>query len=278
MSAELIIAGGAALGPSAAWFADKIFGPSASTMGDQLKAYLQTRLPTIFGVAEEKARQIGLNPKPIQPGLLARMIADASFSAENEEITDWWANLFVDAAQFGSNEHAVFSDIMALLGPAEVKLLDRLLKPYGYVLDDIDDQGRSVLSTSPEITLDQHISHLLGSLPVEDHQRLSVVSSVSSLTLTWPTWTFFWSIPFFRSDRSIEAPVVGASIATENGLILDVLERAGLLSRQRVTITNNGHVAWVSTIRVTYLGLEFYRACTGRRRTRESRNNDSTLI
>jgi hypothetical protein len=260
-----IISEGAALVGAGTWFADKVLGPSAEGLGEHLKAYITKRVSRIFGEAGANAQERSIELQPIAPGLLSRMVRDASFSEDDDEVTSWWANLFVDAGQFGSNEHAVFSDIMALLGPAEVHLLDRLLKPYKHVLDDIDDRGRNTLSSVPEILLDHMVGELICPLPVASNRREAVVSGLSNLNLTWPSWTSFWSFPILTDELSVETPTSGSSIATENRLIIEVLERAGLLAHQRVNIVSNGHMAWVSFIKVTYLGLEFYRACTGRR-------------
>ncbi len=122
---DSVITTGTALVGTGAWFANQIFGPSAGAVGENLKVHLQNRLPTIFGrsaqLAEEKAITLG----PIKPGLLTRMVVDASFSDDSEEITEWWANLFIEAGSeaFEANRQAVFSDIMAMLGPREVSVL-----------------------------------------------------------------------------------------------------------------------------------------------------------
>ena len=81
-------------GVVAGWFANKIFGPSVDAMGKNLAAHLQSRMPAIFGRAEQIAKEARIEPRPIKPGLLSRMIVDASFSEDTEEITEWWANLF----------------------------------------------------------------------------------------------------------------------------------------------------------------------------------------
>ena len=267
MSAALsdpIISPSTALIGAGAWFAEKIFGPSAEAIGDQLKVYLQSRLPKIFGVADSKARAEQLSVQPIKPGLLARMVMNASLSDDDAEITDWWANLFVDASCRVANEHVVFDEMMAMLGPKEVQLLDRLLADYLYVLDDIDDAGRRNLS-SPEIILDYAISNAVGPLPVSSDGRALMVSGLSKLNLTWPTWALFWSIPIRQDDGAISSPTTRGQVSTEDPLTLQILERAGLLERRRTVVADNELSGWVSTINVTLIGLEFYRACTGRR-------------
>lgn len=75
MAEVTIISAGAALVGSGAWFAAKLFGPSAEALGDQLKAYFTRRIESIFAAAGRLAADRGLEIAPVPAGLLARMIA-----------------------------------------------------------------------------------------------------------------------------------------------------------------------------------------------------------
>ncbi|WP_156841482.1 hypothetical protein [Novosphingobium aquimarinum] len=55
---------------------------------------------------------------------------DASFSADDDDITEWWTHLFVDASIADDNYHAVFGDLMALLGPEDVRCLDAFVQSF----------------------------------------------------------------------------------------------------------------------------------------------------
>ena len=148
---EPLITTGAALVGTSTWFANKILGPSAERLGDNLVVYLEYRLPKIFGRADAIASERNIEPQPVKPGLLTRMIIDASMSDDVEEITEWWANLFVDASRGGSNQHAIFSDVMAQLGPKEVLVLEKFLSPYDEVWSENTGQNLRKSQYSPEL-------------------------------------------------------------------------------------------------------------------------------
>jgi len=70
------------------WFADKVFGKAIEPLGESLIPFLSERWRAIAGQAEGLAKERLIEPTPISPGLLARMIMDASFSADEPGITE----------------------------------------------------------------------------------------------------------------------------------------------------------------------------------------------
>ncbi|HEU4969838.1 hypothetical protein [Sphingomonas sp.] len=263
MPGELVDAAAILAGSGATkWAADKLLGPSAEALGDQLKAYLNDRLAKIFTRAKQIAPENRVTP--LSPGLAMRLIVDASFSADDPKITDWWAGLIADAAVRGSNKHAIFSDMMAMLGPSEAKLLDKVMNGWSYAVEEIDDAGRNNLSSSIELALDHIVSEAVGPLPCTDGRPAGWERRHGALNLTWPSWAVWWALPRVRAGNNIETPHVGSAFAGEDPLTINSLERVGILARRRVMLSNDGYTGWVAVYYITPLGLDFYRASTGR--------------
>ena len=248
-----------------AWFASKVLGPSAEALGDSLRAYLEARIPVIFARAEEITRNKCLEPNAIKPGLFAKMVMSASMSEDVDEITEWWANLFVDASMTGSNQHAVFSDIMAQIGPAEAALFDELLRPFTYLFDEAGADGRRMLSSTPNTGLDHELRRMLGDIPINQGEPIELLAGGHRLNFTWPVWISWVSIPRIDGNGHASTPTTGLYITTKDPVLVDTLVRVGLLRNRSLTITKSENIqADIHTVHLTPLGAEFYRAVTGR--------------
>jgi hypothetical protein len=244
-----------------AWFAQQIMQPTIKALGENIQAYLGSRISRVFATSEQIAKASDLKLNPIAPGLLTRMIMDASFSADEEEITEWWAHLFVDASVQGSNQHAVFSDIMALLGPVEVRCLDEFVKSclqfehsgFGdYLSSNMNDTN-----TGFESAVQNRISQENAADRYDE-----IVSQLLQGTYGWPIRPTEWRLP--RKDG--ESEIVGFgfdSWSRDRRLPLGILQRAGILQPLLATFSAWGSNTWVRANGLTPLGYEFYRACNG---------------
>jgi hypothetical protein len=248
------------------WFADKIFGSSVGAMGDQLKVYLQSRLPAIFGVAEAKAQEHGISPTPIQPGLLARMIVDASFSADQSDITNWWANLFIDASIAGSNRHAVFSDMMAMIGPSEARCLSEFVGTFDFarnaawfardmpnILDHVD------------LIRDEAIAHWVGETPIHQDRIHEVYVNLTRGQIPWPLRPVRWSLPAMNDGGQPSRLNQTNPWYRENRESIEILERTRVMKFSKVDIPVMESSSWVDTAELTGLGADFFAACNGYR-------------
>ena len=263
MPGDLITTGAALVG-TGAWFADKIFGPGADAIGGQLKAYLQARLPAIFGLAEAKARELDVELQPIQPGLLARMIMDASFSNDSSEITEWWANLFVSASHAGTNKHAVFSDMMAVLGPKEAECLTAFMTSFDFArTEPWFKNSMATMRGSIDLMRDQAISGWVGETPIAHDRLQSVYLNLTGGQLPWPMRPISWSLPMKdQNDNYMPLRQTNPWYA-ENREAVEILERTRILKFSKVTLPVMGATAWVDTVEITSLGAEFYASCQG---------------
>lgn len=247
-----------------AWFADKIFGSSVAAMGDQLKVYLQTRVPTIFGVAEERARKLNLELRPIKPGLLAKMIMDASFSDESPQVTEWWSNLFLSASHTGTNKHAVFSDMMAVIGPAEATCLRDFIESF--------DFGRTAkwfkrdagaMRGSIDLMRHQAVEHWVGKTPVTEDRMGAVYLNLTRGQIPWPLRPTAWTLPAENVAGEYTPLRQSNPWFRENQEAIEILERTRVMKFARVNIPVMGPSSWVDTVELTSLGVDFYIACRG---------------
>lgn len=264
MADVTIISDGAALVGAGAWFADKVLGPSAEGIGEQLKAYFSRRIDSIFTAAGSIAQERSVEVLPIPPGLLSRMIMDASFSEEDEDITRWWANLLIDASASASNRHAVFSDMMATIGPGEAKCLKDFMESFSFMRSD-PAMIISELAAATESMRFEAIQHWLGELPVPQEKLHQVRANLLTGEVPWPIRPISWSFPLLIAQgTTIRANQVNPWYA-ENVTNVAILERARVLEFGQSAIETGGHqkAAWVKTVAATSLGIEFYAACTG---------------
>lgn len=265
MTGEVVQAATVVAGSGAAtWFADKVFGPSVDALGVNLKAYLQSRVPAIFANAAEKVKNTNLEITSVKPGLLARMVVDASFSEEVEEITDWWANLFISAAYQGRNEHAVFSDIMAVIGPDEAQCLQQFIDQFEMCKDS--RWFRSEMPSMVEVVdhlRDEVVSLWVGETPIKSDRLQQVQANFSSGQMPWPLRCVRWALPYQEQEKEpIWIRQTLPWFKTQSQAV-EILERARVLKFAKVEIPVMGPSSWVETLELTGLGARFYAACRG---------------
>jgi hypothetical protein len=260
MESEMIF--GLASG-GAYWFADKVFGKALEPLGQSLGAYLSVRCNAIFGRSTAIAEERYVDPQPIAPGLLARLVMDASFSTDDEDITEWWANLFVDASIAGDNHHAVFGDMMALLGPKEVQCLDTFVQSFPSCA------GPQFGKNDPWIIkLQSHFEGAVGSWIGETdvaERNSEIVNNFLRGDPSWPCRPTEWRLPLKFQDREAALFYGHDPNYTHNRLPFDILGRAGILAPLDASFSAWGGTLWVRGIGLTLIGYEFYRACKGRR-------------
>lgn len=257
---------------ASAWLAAKIFGPSAARLGDNLLVYLESRLPRIFAEVEKIARENGIDPQPIRPGLLTRLIVDASMSEDDEGITEWWANLILDASVSGSNEHAVFSDMMTLLGPSEAEFLGNF---YALVADKRprNDEPWHFSRFIVEHTVSEFLARGIGwKFPVEKGEAEQARKFIENFKAVMPAIPVAWGIPS-KGQASINQGEPFDFVVVDQQKVkwfagserlFEVLETSRILRISRHQIPSmRGRDGWVELLEFTQLGMAFYEACSG---------------
>lgn len=247
-----------ATGGSGAWFGGKVLGPSADALGKQLQVYLAGRIAKIFDRSEELAKERGVEPAPIAPGLLTRMVIDASFSEESEDLTEWWANLFLDASEAQSNRHAVYAEVMAVLGPREVACLADLML-----------ESPRLKSVRPDLGF--HEENLQGFLneimdkPCKDLAGAEVlIEKIDKWRGAWPIRSTSWALSLEQAESQAITGFGRSEWFWNNAESLGILQRAGVIESLRL----DGPIllgirTWVKAVAVTPLGVGFYAACNG---------------
>jgi hypothetical protein len=252
----------------ATWFAGKILAPSAEAIGESIRAYAQSRVPSIFGRAKEIIEERSMDPMPIKAGLLARMVMDASFSEDTPEITEWWANLFVSASQHGDNRHAVFSDMMATIGPAEAAALDNF---YGFVLKQTADLDLPLIMEQSAVVpaIQQNVlKKFIHLLPLSEEERRRVDVIIATTKVPAAARSYAWCLPVKIDDRTAKFPITSEIWFSDRRFAFEVLERSRIVAFERIDVPISGsQTAYIDFLRLTSLGFEFCKACTGREPT-----------
>jgi hypothetical protein len=244
------------------WFADKVFGKAVEPLGQSLSAFLASRWKAISDRSGEIASDNSLDPDTISPGLLARMIMNASFSADTPQITEWWANLFVNASIREANQHAVFSDMMALLGPAEVGCLEEIIS-----LCRLDATAIADLSASAIASSDTAFEHAVEEWIGFGHGPMAYDEAVQRMLNGPRNWAYRpteWRLPPRDGSEESRFAFGYDPWAQERVLELAILQRTGILRPLSVTFSVWGGELWVRGLGLTTLGANFYCACKGR--------------
>ena len=264
-------------GAAGTWFAAKVFGPSADRLGGNLLVYLESRLPIIFTRAEAIAHEKGIEPKPIKPGLLTRLIVDASMSDEDDEITEWWANLILDASITGSNRHAVFSDMMAAVGPQEAMFLQQLYM----MVSDKRPKGDKPWAFSRFIVenyVEEFATDISWMFPLNNETAERASDAVRNFRGEMPAKPVAWGLPSQVQVRLDEKPL-DLVLRGERRVPwfegceaeFEILERSQILRMSRHEMpTIKGPSGWVQFVEFTQLGMAFYEACSGMSRKWEA--------
>lgn len=122
MASELITTAQIVAGTGAlAWVADKLLGPSAEAVGDQIKIYASARVEAIFARIAQKRSADQLASIP--PAFAVAAIQRASISDDDTQITEMWANLLIAASEQFESRMTVYADILSQIGPNEARLL-----------------------------------------------------------------------------------------------------------------------------------------------------------
>lgn len=259
---EIITAANLAAAGGGTWFLAKITEPSAKAIGDNVRDYLGDRLPKIFGSAEQKAKALNFEPKPIPPGLLTRMVIDASVSDDSDELTDWWSNLFLSASQASSNRHAVFSDMMAFVGPKEASCLKGFIEQFSFASDGRWLDPASPFRSSVSLTVGQAITHFVGETPIKRERWSAVRNDLLRGELGWPVRATTWRLPGLNESGETVWLNQHNPWFTAQQTEIEILERSRVFKMSRIDIPVMGPATWVDVVELTSLGADFYAACT----------------
>jgi Abortive infection alpha len=232
------------------WAGKKVLGPSFDELGEQLRIYLSGRMSKIF----RRMDDIGISSTatPLPPGFTYLAIQKASFSEDEERITEMWARLLIDAATEYKPRHPLIADILGQLTSDEAIELDRIV-PADYI-----KKFSTVVPVNVKTSLRLQFENLLEPLPrtLEDTER--VLPSVMMAKPHWPSIVTNVHLPYLEDpDNKISWYGGGQGVSTSH----DVLVRQGLLERFNFDLNSSMPPPTIEGLMITGLGLEFLSAC-----------------
>lgn len=240
---EPVTTGALVLG--AGWFANKLLGPSADALGDQLKIYAGDRLRTIFGRTQEitKGREI----RPLSPGFAVVAFQRASFSEDDPRLTEMWAQLIANATQEQTSRHVIYAEILSQIGGDEARLLLQFSRVDG---DHFQlQQQHSIGAFRAKLDATEIVFGYGREDAVQKLERLLEIESGVSGVISRVEITSKEDGQLFAISRRLV-----------DALSIDILERQRLIE-SLVIQTQHGQGPKVHFAVLTELGADFLRVC-----------------
>lgn len=246
---EPLTSGALVLG--AGWFANKLLGPSADALGESLKSFGSSRIKKIVKLASAKVVPEKVTSLP--PGFAINFFQKASFSDDDDFLTELWANLLAASSTNFSNRHAAYVEILSQLTtfdaltvgdlvPAETAYHPQLSMPVNCKIE-------LKLKLANEV---QHLSQTKGDAQAEFDRLLK-------LTFDWPGR--ITSARIHYQDGATTRPLSGG--APDQFASFDNLTRLGLIEKFEVDISAAPYETALEGVLVTMLGVGFVQTCRG---------------
>jgi hypothetical protein len=244
------------------WLADKVFGPSAEALGEALRVYLGDRVSKVFSRAETLAD----DPETLQqlpPGFLFKFIQSASFSEDDEIITEMWANLLLSSSRGFQQRHVLYLDILDKLAAEDAKILDDLISP---LLNPIQSHSVQMLLEYVRIrglTSAEHILSERGLTHFDGVAANQFNDEMWTLKHHWPSRILGSLVPY--TPLMVEGH--GSATSSSSGLAnsnapYDALIRQRLVQTFEVSFICGFQIE-LEGVMATALGVEFIRNCRG---------------
>lgn len=263
----------------AGWFANKLLGPSADALGEQLKIYASSRLEKIFKRTEDINSDSLVYPLPTVFAHLA--IEQASISDDADNITEMWANLLANTGNGRTAPNLLFVEILSKLNSADVELLDKFLSlNFIQEIDSLNDQITSMPYSAITYAKCGGERNGLNNNAVKVANDISsrIISHSGSFDIFWREFldlvhsnkyrSIYESIHFehdqlARSDDGSAIHVSNSNVS-QNLMSFEKLINQGLLVRYPAS-TGLGSIMrlTVTTLSPTPLAVEFVKACRG---------------
>ncbi len=230
MSAELVTASQILAGTgAAAWVVDKLLGPSAEGLGEQIKMYAGSRLTAIFSrIAELTGPD---NVPLLEPALAVEGLRKASLSEEDVLVTDMWARLLLNSSENSASKSLIFADILSQLSANEANILNEISLKRA---EHDSNADREIYSLEASLQSLEFFSE-----PGRGFESEDATAQVYEVLLTkrniFPT-----SLRFIEFDRMHLGFRNSMAFRSDEELLsLGVLARQGLLARRVHQFTSN---------------------------------------
>jgi Abortive infection alpha len=243
------ISTGAALVAVGGWFANKLLGPTADALGEQIKVFASARLTAILKRTEQLTIDEVLHPLP--PGFALQYVQKASISEEDEALTEAWANLLANASRKFDSRYNLFVDMLSLMTASEAHFFASLfeISTLPHAIENVQRLSGFIEANYPSVG---GPFEFVGS--VIDHIRsvpLGFRGAVRRISMPYnniETASHPYGIEVWNHDRDAE---------------IDALIRNGLLREFSINGDKPYDKPGVMGVVVTALGEQFYAACGG---------------
>ena len=240
---------GAALVGAGTWFANKLLGPSADALGSQFKAYASDRLNKIFSKAQTKLQSDKICELP--PGFVMQFIQKASFSEDDEFLTEAWANLLANSAKKFDNRQSAFVEILSQLSARDARVLSGLV-PEQTVYDPADSMPVS-LRINIKLKLASDLKHTSNSQAEAEDE----IARLLQLDLGWPGRITAARVHYKADDETL--PMEGGR--PDQFATYDNLKRLGLIDWFDIDISIKPYETGLEGVLVSMLGIGFLQTC-----------------
>jgi hypothetical protein len=231
------------------WFANKIFGPSADLLGQSIRDYGTDRIRKIFGRAAEKVIENKISPLP--PGYMMTFMEKASFSEDEENITEMWASLLANSAQGYTSRMTAYVDILSQMTSHDAEVISDLVpKEFSF-----SPAGSRAVNLKIEM-----INNLLRIISVElnaEDECRRVLVELLNMDFAWPAKIMSARLIWAQSGEVF--PMSGGN--PDSFASRDNLCRLGLLERFDLTTSLAPFSTAVEGFIVTALGVGFIQTC-----------------
>ena len=243
------------IGAGAGWFANKVFGPSADALGQELKAYSSSRLGKIFKRAAERSKPEQVEALP--PGFVVTFFQKASFSEDDESLTEMWANLLAQAATEFTNRHAAYVTILSELTAFDAMILADL------VPDDTPFFPQMSAPVNLKVELRRNLAREIKNISDTREGAQAEFDRLMNFNFEWPARITAARLHYqIDGDRKNTSPLTGGR--SDQFASFDNLCRLGLIERFDLNNSMTPYETAVEGILVTMLGIGFVQTCRGK--------------
>mgnify|MGYP000863313680 CR=1 FL=1 len=242
---------GAALVGVGGWFANKLLGPSADALGDQLRVYAGMRLNKILGRAEEISE--GNEPKALPPAFSMIALQRASLSEDEETVTEMWARLLLSASNEFENLHMIFVDVLSQMGAKEAQFLNsfRPQDPDIFYQNQVEGYRK----------YQSKIDMLYGDVPDSRHTSEAISLSILNSDLDFIGSLFSVVINYITTERIMMSTGV-SRVGGKHMQMLDTLGRQRIVDFKFFKPANSPFPDRIEAVALTPLGNSFLHVCS----------------
>jgi hypothetical protein len=240
---------GVVLFGAGAWLANKLFGPSADALGKELQTYGSNRLTKIFNRAQSKLSPDEVRPLP--PGFALQLMQRASFSEEDEGLTEAWANLLANASRKFDSRFSSFVEILSQLSAFDAMVLSKLVPEETFY------HPSTSMPVNLRLEIKLKLASDLKSISDTKEDAENEFARLMKVDLGWPGRVTAARV-HYRDGQDIR-PISGG--VSDQFASFDNLVRLGLVSRFDLDISMKPYETGLEGVLVTMLGIGFIQTC-----------------